>query len=291
MYAACGNANDRYSNCQIESSNQEEAIIQNPKEIENAAENMVAEQLVFTSEDLPEEIRKLLSYDGWRDDTQVVICTKEDIQRSGMVKEFQQILNGDFSAVEGLRNEEEREELKRDYKKREKWEYMLQDMNGDGIEELCIKDGKGRIGIFYIAVNESKMHVLINIWSFGEIESNLMTEEGKWGANAFFLNNGQIVEMSVSRDENNSIFYLRVCYLHEYGTLPSLEQMRIYIIDDISTGYGVNYEESGIYYEIDRKENEGGYSYKEATKEEAIAWCKDNIYPYMTREKEWFTVP
>lgn len=57
------------------------------------------------------------------------------------------------------------------------------------------------------------------------IESNLMTEEGKWGANAFFLNNGQIVEMSVSRDENNSSFYLRVCYLYEYGTLPSLAQI------------------------------------------------------------------
>lgn len=83
---------------------------------------------------------------------------------------------------------------------------------------MCIKDGKGGIVIFYIAVNESNMHVLVNIWSFGEIESNLMTEEGKWGAN--------------------------------------------YIIDDISTGYGVNYEESGIYYEIDKKENDGGYSYK-----------------------------
>lgn len=136
MHAACGNANDRYSNGQIESSNKEEAIIQKPKESENPTENMVAEQLVFTAEDLPEEISKLLSYDGWRDDTQVVICTKEDIQRSGMVKEFQQILNGDFSAVEGLRNEDEREEFKRDYKEREKWEYMLQDMNGDGIEGL-----------------------------------------------------------------------------------------------------------------------------------------------------------
>lgn len=241
-------------------------------------------------DDLPEEIRKLLSYDSWTDYTQVVLCTKEDIQRSGMVEEFQQILNGDFSEVEGLRNEEEREELMRDYEKREKWKYMLQDMNGDGIEELCIKDGKGRIGIFYAEGNEAYVSGLIEIWTFGEMESNLLSEDRQWGTNAFFLNNGQIVEISVSRDENNSCFYLRVCYLHEYGTLPSLEQMRIHIINDISTGYGVNYKESGIYYEIDREENEGGYPYKEATEEEAIAWCKDYIYPYMTRE-EWFTVP
>lgn len=106
----------------------------------------------------------------------------------------------------------------------------------------------------------------------------------------FFLNNGKIVEMSVSRDENNSSFYFRVCYLHEYGTLPSLEQMRIHIINDTAIGYGVNYEESGIYYEIDGRENNGEYPYREVIEEEAIAWCKDNIYPYMTKE-EWFTVP
>lgn len=157
------------------------------EKIENQTSGMNTAQMLRTEEHLLTEIKNLLSYDIWIDDTQVVLCTKDDIQRSGMAEEFQQILNGDFSEVEGLRNEAERGELKRDYEKREKWEYMLQDMNGDGIEELCIKDGKGRMGIFYAAGNEAYAPELIEIWSFGEIENNLLAEDGKRGTNAFFF--------------------------------------------------------------------------------------------------------
>ncbi len=161
------------SDCRIESFNEAESI----------SEIITGEKPIFTAEDLPEEIKKLLSYDNWTDNTRAVFSDMEELQRAGMAEAFQLILSGDFSKVEGLRNEEEREELKRDYEEREKWEYTLQDMNRDDIEELCMKDGKGRIGIFYTTWGDSIWPGLIGIWSLGEAESNLLTEEGKWGMN------------------------------------------------------------------------------------------------------------
>lgn len=74
-----------------------------------------------------------MNYESWTDDTQAIFQTEEEIRNSGMPEEFQQIINGDFSGVRGLREEEEREELKEGYGKRENWAYMTQDMDGDGI--------------------------------------------------------------------------------------------------------------------------------------------------------------
>lgn len=55
---------------------------------------------------------------------------------------------GDFSSVLVLRTEEEHEEMQEEYQRRENWEFRLMDMDGDDVNELCIKDSKGKLGIF-----------------------------------------------------------------------------------------------------------------------------------------------
>lgn len=65
-----------------------------------------------------------------------------------------------------------------------------------------------------------------------------------------------------------------------------IEKLSIDIINDTSTVQVVNYEKSGIYYEIDRDEGGG-----RVTEREAVAWCKDNVYPCMMSEEEWYAVP
>lgn len=209
----------------------------------------------------------------------------------GMPEEFQQIIRGDFSCVQGLRNEEEREKMKEEYERRESWAFMTRDIDGDGIEELCMKDNKGRIGIFFAVYGGSYMPGMIEVWSFGEHESNLLTEED-WGANDYFLNNREFAMMFKSSDKRNSYFTINTSYLSEVGTFPSIEEMSIIIINDTSPspGYVVNYENPGIYYEIARYEG-NEYIHEEVTEQDAVAWCKDNIYPYMMSEQEWYAVP
>ncbi|MDE6950319.1 MAG: hypothetical protein K2P64_05300 [Lachnospiraceae bacterium] len=293
---ACGDANDINIGEETERLEQEDIPVQNVRETGEAemkedtggevldGEN---EQIVFTVEDLPEEIKNLLNYENWTDGTQAISRTEEEIKDSGMPEEFQQIITGDFSCVQGLRNEEEREDLKEHYERRESWAYMTRDMNRDGIEELCIKDSKGRIGIFFEVWGDLHMPGMIEVWSFGEHESNLLTEKD-WGANDYFLNNGQMAMLFKSSDESNSYFSIGISYLSEFGTFPTIEEISIIIINDTSPspGYVVNYEKPGIYYEIDRDEGGG-----RVTEQEAIAWCEDNIYPYMMSEEEWYAVP
>lgn len=261
------------------------------EDAENESSDGEAEQAVFTTEDLPEEIKALLNYESWTDGTQAIFQTEEDMKNSGMPEEFQQIINGDFSGVRGLRDEEGRKELKEDYEKRESWAYMTRDMDGDGIEELCMKDSKGRIGIFFEVWDSSYMPGMIEIWSFGEHESNLLTEED-WGANDYFLNNGQFAMMFKCCDRSNSYFDIETAYLSRVGTFPIIEKMNICIINDTfpSPGYVVNYENPGIYYEVGRYEGEE-YIQEEVTEQEAVAWCENNIYPYMMSEEEWYAVP
>lgn len=139
------------------------------------------EQKVFTEEDLPEVIRKLLSYENWIDSTQTVSCTKEDIQGSELADVFQQILCGDFSSVLVLRTEEEREEMQEEYQRRENWEFRLMDMDGDDTDELCIKDSKGKLGIFDEFYGGVYLPGRIEYWTFGEPGSCRVTLVGKEG--------------------------------------------------------------------------------------------------------------
>lgn len=282
---ACGGANDINIVEETEHLEQEYISAQNVGETEEAKKKEETEQIVFTADDLPEEIKMLLNYENWTDGTQAISRTEEEIKDSGMPEEFRQIINGDFSCVQGLRNEEEREELNEDYEKRENWAYMTRDMNRDGIEELCIKDRKGRIGIFFEVWGDSYMPEMIGRWTFGEYESNLLTEED-WGANNYFLNDGQVAMMFKSVDESNSFYWIKISHLSEFGTFPTIEKLSIDIINDTSTVQVVNYEKSGIYYEIDRDEGGG-----RVTEREAVAWCKDNVYPCMMSEEEWYAVP
>lgn len=295
---ACGNTDSGKNDEEAGGLKQESVPAQDAEETEKTekkedAENETsggeAEEVVFTAEDLPEEIKTLLNYESWTDDMQAVSRTEEDIKNSGMPEEFQQVINGDFSGVKGLRNEQEREELKEEYEKRESWAYMTRDMDGDGIEELCMKDSKGRIGIIYEVQDGEYLPGRLGRWTFGEHESNLLTEED-WGTNDFFLNNGLFVMMFKNSSGRNAYYDLDISYFSKYGTFPYIEEMSIVIINDTSAGYGVNYEKSGIYYKMDRKNGEE-YIQEEVTEQEVIAWCKDNIYPYMMSEEEWYAVP
>ena len=301
IYAACSNADSKKNGEEAGILNQESVPVQDmdeteetekteeKEEIESETSSGEAEQVVFTSEDLPDEIKALLNYESWTDGTQAVSCTEEDIKNSGMPEIFQQIINGDFSNVQGLRNEEEREERKKEYEKRENWAYMTWDMDGDGIEELCMKDSKGRIGMVYEVQGGSYVPGTLIWWFFGQCESNLLTEEdGRM--NEFFLNNGQIAIIDKYVDENNIHYSLEMCYLSKYGTLPFVEELSIFIINDTSAGDGVNYEKLGIYYEIARDNGEE-IVHEKAMEEDAIAWCEKNIYPYMMSEEEWYAVP
>lgn len=285
---ACDNVDNKEIGEETEYLEQEDKEILDAGKTEDIGSKVTdgeSEQTVFTVEDLPKEIKILLNYESWIGNTQAILQTEEDIKNSGMPEEFQQIINGDFSCVKGLRDEEEREELKEHYEKRESWAYMTRDMNGDGIEELCVKDSKGRIGIFFEVWGDLYMPGMIEIWSFGEHESNLLTEKD-WGANDYFLNNGQVAMMFKSGDESNSHFRIKISHLSEVGTFPTIENLSISIINDVSTVQVVNYEKPGIYYEIDRDDGD-----EKATEQEAIAWCEDNIYPYMMSEEEWYAVP
>lgn len=261
------------------------------EDAEDKSSDGEAEQVVFMTGDLPEEIKTLLNYESWTDDTQAIFQTEEEIRNSGMPEEFQQIINGDFSGVRGLQDEEGREELKEDYEKRENWAYMTRDMDGDGIEELCMKDSKGRIAIFFEVWDSSYMPGMFEKWTLGEKESNLLTEED-WGANDYFLNNGQFAKMFKCSDGSNSYFYIETAYLSRIGTFPIIEKMSICIINNTSPspGYVVNYENPGIYYKIARYEGDE-YIHEEVTEQGAVAWCEDNIYPYMMSEQEWYAMP
>lgn len=290
---ACGNADSEKNDEEMGYLKKESVSLRDVEKKEDAEDESLdgwAEQVIFTTEDMPEEIKALLNYESWMDGTQAIFQTEEDIRNSGMPEEFQQIINGDFSGVRGLQ-EEEREELKEDYGKRENWVYMTRDMDGDGIEELCMKDNKGRIAIFFEVCDSSYMPGMIERWSFGEHKSNLLTEED-WGANDYFLNNGQFAMMFKCSDGSNSYFYIETAYLSRVGTFPIIEKMNICIINDTSPspGYVVNYEKPGIYYEVGRYEGEE-YIQKEVMEQDAVAWCEDNIFPYMMSEEEWYAVP
>lgn len=54
------------------------------------------------------------------------------------------------------------------------------------------------------------------------------------------------------------------------------------------TGETDGYEKPGIYY---YEQGRDSYKYTEIREDEAIAWCEENIYPYMMREEEWYVVP
>lgn len=289
---ACGGANNINIGEETEGLEQKDIPVQNARKTEDTGSKVTdgkSEQIVFSTEDLPEEIKNLLNYENWTDGTQAITQTEEEIKDSGMPEEFQQIITGDFSCVQGLRNEEEREELKDDYERRESWAYMTRDMNRDGIEELCIKDSKGRIGIFFEVWGDLHMPGMIEIWSFGDHESNLLTEKDS-GANDYFLNNGQMAMLFKNGDESNSHIWIKISHLSDVGTFPTIEKLSIDIINNISVGYGVDYETSGVYYEIERDGGEK-YIHEKATEQEAIAWCEDNIYPYMMSEEEWYAMP
>lgn len=243
------------------------------------------EQKVFTEEDLPEVIRKLLSYENWIDSTQTVSCTKEDIQGSELADVFQQILCGDFSSVLVLRTEEEREEMQEEYQRRENWEFRLMDMDGDDTDELCIKDSKGKLGIFDEFYGGVYLPGRIEYWTFGEPGDDLLVSRSEWGMNYFFLNNKTIFSISKDvKEENNIYFSLWLMDAHVYesvGAVDGVGNLNIRIINNINTKFET-YEEQGIYYKLDNTE---------ITEAEAVAWCENNINPYMVWEEEWFTVP
>lgn len=242
-------------------------------------------QKVFTEEDLPEVIRKLLSYENWIDSTQTVSCTKEDIQGSELADVFQQILCGDFSSVLVLRTEEEREEMQEEYQRRENWEFRLMDMDGDDTDELCIKDSKGKLGIFDEFYGGVYLPGRIEYWTFGEPGDDLLVSRSEWGMNYFFLNNKTIFSISKDvKEENNIYFSLWLMDAHVYesvGAVDGVGNLNIRIINNINTKFET-YEEQGIYYKLDNTE---------ITEAEAVAWCENNINPYMVWEEEWFTVP
>lgn len=243
------------------------------------------EQKVFIEEDLPEVIRKLLSYENWIDSTQTVSCTKEDIQGSELADVFQQILCGDFSSVLVLRTEEEREEMQEEYQRRENWEFRLMDMDGDDTDELCIKDSKGKLGIFDEFYGGVYLPGRIEYWTFGEPGDDLLVSRSEWGMNYFFLNNKTIFSISKDvKEENNIYFSLWLMDAHVYesvGAVDGVGNLNIRIINNINTEFET-YEEQGIYYKLDNTE---------ITEAEAVAWCENNINPYMVWEEEWFTVP
>lgn len=243
------------------------------------------EQKVFTEEDLPVEIRKLLSYENWIDSTQAVSCTKEDIQGSELAEVFQQILCGDFSSVLVLRTEEEREEMQEEYQRRENWEFRLMDMDGDDIDELCIKDSKGKLGIFDEFYGGVYLPGRIEYWTFGEPGDDLLISRSEWGMNYFFLNNKTIFSIGKDvKEENNIYFSLWLMDAHVYesvGAVDGVGNLNIRIVNNIDTEFET-YEEQGIYYKLDNME---------ITEVEAVAWCENNINPYMAWEEEWFTVP
>lgn len=286
IHTACGYANDENSESETEVLLQMDTSVtmQDTKKVDSLVDGIESEQVVFTEEDLPEVIRKLLSYENWINSTQAVSCTKEDIQESELAEVFQQILCGDFSSVLVLRTEEEREEMQEEYQRRENWEFRLMDMDGDDIDELCIKDSKGKLGIFDEFYGGVYLPGRIEYWTFGEPGDDLLISRSEWGMNYFFLNNKTIFSISKDVKENNIYFSLWLMDAHVYesvGAVDGVGNLNIRIVNNINTEFET-YEEQGIYYKLDNTE---------ITEAEAVAWCENNINPYMAWEEEWFTVP
>lgn len=292
LCTACGRAlNDETEQKEPEQQTRTEISTQEPEETENIeSKEDTDEQIVFTAQNIPEKIRKLLSYHGWVDDTQAVPCTKEDIENSGMLKEFQQILCGDFSPFIGQESEEGLLEMQQQYENREVWKYVLRDVDEDGIDDLCIKDDKGRMGIVYEVWGELYFPGLIELWTFGEPDWNLLAETVEYGLNYFLLNDATIgsVFMFKDDDETEVYFDLEVEQIRDDGTLETLKKIRIIIVNSNDTGETDGYEKPGIYY---YEQDKDSYKYIEIQEDEAIAWCEENIYPYMMREEEWYVVP
>ena len=278
-----------------------------------AAVILCAEMLINiesqNNEELPEVYYRILNQ-GMAVEGEGCEYTKEEIMAdSEMPLIFKTILCGDFENIPWgeITFDEEKDVYYEEYQNRETWQFLLKDLDGDGREELLIRNEEGRLMIFYEQWGDMEGTEGRFYWCTmgeGDEDSSIMKMlqdehneiPGSYRCD-IYLQNGLLADFSRYMSNGHTDIYCNIEKGTEYGTKQDLEKCLIRTINNYEEYqsylkyYNVSYEDdddrskmthNSTYYFIDGEMVSG---------EDVEVWLEEKVWQQMIPTEEWGIVP
>ncbi|MDE5932354.1 MAG: hypothetical protein K2H40_07735 [Lachnospiraceae bacterium] len=256
------------------------------------------------AEELPEAYYQLLNSsmataEEGREYTKDEIRENEDISLL-----FRTIICGDFEDIPWGRLpwELEQERYFEEYKKKGTWQFLIKDLNGDGNEELLLRNEEGQWLIFYEVMDGSAdLAGRFYLYTLGEKRysiAEMLKDEQMLVFGDIYLNDSTHVDIikyksnghtdiriQLKKDNPSRWLYddLGGCIIRiiddydEYQLHVEDGEVADYLMKDMK-----NIDRKGIYYFIDGEM---------VTAQEAQKWFEDNIEQKIIPAEDWGIVP
>lgn len=236
--------------------------------------------------------------------------TKEEVRENKNISAlFRTIICGDFEDIPwgSLPWELEQEIYYKEYREKGTWQFLIKDLDGDGNEELLLRNEEGQWLIFYeVMEGSADLAGRFYLYTLGEKRysiAEMIKDEQMLVFGDVYLNDGTHVDIikyksnghtdiriQLKKDKPREIYDgtwlyddLGGCIIriiddyNEYRLHVENGEVADYLMDDMQ-----NINHKGVYYFMDGKM---------ITAQEAQEWLEENIGQKIIPEEEWGIVP